>query len=321
METDETKTESLSKKGDPKKIAIAVLTVVAVFLIAALLGVLQRKSSDEEQKQTEAETTTEANEESDAMDNASVVSEDTASADVTSSEDILSEAATASETEEEKYPDLYIVKYSFNKDPKMGEEFTVNIKIGNKGKADAKSFHWEWDAAAGSKDCTGKVDSLSVGETEKVSCEFTYQGWSTYATKASVDSKAEIQESDESNNEATEQVIPIHEEAKADLYISEYKFNHPPRMGEAFTVSVSIYNQGDKAADSFWWEWWPTKYDKACREKIDNLVAHGGKVVTCTYTYGGWSTYVTKAVVDADNDVSESEEGNNTYTEDVVPIH
>lgn len=107
-----------------------------------------------------------------------------------------------------------------------------------------------------------------------------------------------------------------------DLYISEYSFNHPPKQGEAFTVRIGLYNKGNAKADGFWWEWWPTKYNFACRQRIDEgLVAHGGRIVTCTYTYGGWANYETKAVVDADNEVVESDEGNNSYIENVVPIH
>ena len=109
----------------------------------------------------------------------------------------------------------------------------------------------------------------------------------------------------------------------ADLYISEYSFDHPPKMGEAFTVKIGIYNKGDKAAGGFYWEWWATTGAPtyACRERIDSLAAHGGRIVYCTYTYGGWGDYTTKAYADKDNEVAESDEGNNTYEQKLVPIH
>lgn len=109
---------------------------------------------------------------------------------------------------------------------------------------------------------------------------------------------------------------------KADLYISEYSFDHPPKQGEAFTVKIGIYNQGNAAAGPFWWEWWGTTADHACRERIsEGIVAHGGRIFYCTYTYGGWANYETKAVADADNEVNESDEGNNTHIENIIPIH
>lgn len=112
-------------------------------------------------------------------------------------------------------------------------------------------------------------------------------------------------------------------EAKADLYISEYSFDHAPKQGEAFTVKIGIYNKGNKAASGFWWEWWATTSAPtyACRQRIDSLAAHGGRIVYCTYTYGGWANYTTKAASDTDNEVPESDEGNNSYTQNVIPIH
>lgn len=94
-------------------------------------------------------------------------------------------------------------------------------------------------------------------------------------------------------------------------------------MGEAFTVKIGIYNKGNKAAGGFWWEWWATTSapSPACRERIDSLAAHGGRIVYCTYTYGGWANYTVKAVADVDNEVSESDEGNNAHVENLIPIH
>lgn len=109
----------------------------------------------------------------------------------------------------------------------------------------------------------------------------------------------------------------------ADLYISEYSFDHPPKQGEAFTVKIGIYNQGNKAAGGFWWEWWATTSapSYACRQRIDSLAAHGGRIVYCTYTYGGWANYTTKAIADVGSEIPESDEGNNTHSENVIPIH
>lgn len=94
-------------------------------------------------------------------------------------------------------------------------------------------------------------------------------------------------------------------------------------MGAPFTVSVSIYNQGNVASGDFIWEWWATISAPtwACRENVPSIAAHGGRVVTCTYTYGGWANYTTRAIADVDNGVDESNEGNNTYSQNVIPIH
>lgn len=108
---------------------------------------------------------------------------------------------------------------------------------------------------------------------------------------------------------------------QADLYISKYSFDHPPKQGEAFTVTIGISNKGNKDAGGFWWEWKATWAITACRERIDSLATGSERIVTCTYTYGGWANYETKAIADANNEVPESDEGNNTYTQNVTPIH
>ena len=216
--------------------------------------------------------------------------------------------------------DLYVVSYYFSEDPEKGEGFKVFIKIGNKGNAYADDFHWEWWSSSSKKSCEGETDGLAAGKTRTVECEYTYESWSTYATRAVVDSKYEIDESNEGNNIAAKQVIPIHDE-KPDLYVSSYSFNHDPVQGEEFKVSITIKNKGEGDADSFHWEWWPTAYGSACRDEIGDLDPGESKTVTCTYTYGGWANYATKAVADADNEVSESNEGNNTYSKNIVPIH
>ena len=112
---------------------------------------------------------------------------------------------------------------------------------------------------------------------------------------------------------------------RADLYISNYSFNHEPVIHEPFTVSVTIYNQGSTASGDFVWEWWaataaPTY---AYRATVPSIVPHGGRVVTYTYTYNGWTGagYESKAIVDVENSVNESNETNNTYTRNVPVIH
>ena len=108
---------------------------------------------------------------------------------------------------------------------------------------------------------------------------------------------------------------------KADLQILDFQFNHPPVKGESFTITFNLYNGGDVATGPFWWSWWSSWAKEVCRERIDDLDPHSGIMASCTYTYNGWSTYTTRAVVDVNDEVSESDETNNTYTEDVVPIH
>lgn len=110
---------------------------------------------------------------------------------------------------------------------------------------------------------------------------------------------------------------------RADLTITNYSFNHAPVMGEPFTLSVTIKNQGNVASGDFFWEWWATitAPTYACRAVVSSIASGAERTVTCPYTYGGWSTYTTRAIADSDNGVDESNEGNNTYSQTIIPEH
>lgn len=311
------KMEAADKKpfGTPQKITTASLIVV-ILILTGLLFCTNLSKKEEASKDEKAGIVDQKEVPVYSAKNDDSAKEELSDSDSTG---VDSTVPTASDAEE-KEADLYVVSYSFSEEPKSGEEFTVRIKIGNKGNADAGNFHWEWWSSSNKKSCDGKVYGLASGKTQIVECEYIYESWSTYQTKAVIDSENEISESSEINNTATKQIIPIHDE-KPDLYISGYSFNHNPVQGEEFTVSITIKNKGDGDADEFWWEWWPTVHSYACREKINDLDPGESKTVKCDYTYGGWANYTTKAVVDTDHEVFESDESNNAYSKDIIPIH
>lgn len=108
-----------------------------------------------------------------------------------------------------------------------------------------------------------------------------------------------------------------------DLIITEITYSPAaPRKGELVTVKVSTYNQGNAAAGPYTVEWYAAGPTLGCSWPVTGMVAGGGLVLTCTYTYGGWNHgYVTKAIADTENTVYESNESNNTraQTLDVSP--
>ena len=108
---------------------------------------------------------------------------------------------------------------------------------------------------------------------------------------------------------------------KPDLYISQITYTPAdPHMGDTITIKVTVYNGGDASAGPSTAEWWPAAgYPNAeCTWPVGSLVAHGGQVYTCTYTYSGWSTYTTRAIADSTNAVAESNESNNTLEQVLV---
>ena len=330
--TEETQSvDKVDDQKDPNKntnLAIVLLLAVILFLLGFLF-----KSTNKDTSSDVAGEKTAATSQRDSTPTTTISAEDEEPEDevevsfsVNDDED-TEEAVVDDEEEEEEpedntSPDLYIHEYTLDPEPERDEEFTVHIEIKNKGDGDAGEFDWEWYASEGEKECDGTVEDLNVDEKVTVECEYTYDDSFIHQTKVIVDSGNDVVESNELNNQVTDNIIPIYDEPKADLYISEYSFDHYPEKQVLFTVRIGIYNQGDKAAGGFWWEWWPTGYDYACREYIPSLAAHGGRIVYCPYTYGGWAIdYPTKAVADVGNLIDESDETNNERGEPVTPIH
>ena len=104
-----------------------------------------------------------------------------------------------------------------------------------------------------------------------------------------------------------------------DLYVSEYSWSPvPPHMGVSFHIRVGIYNQGNAASGAFTVQWWLTTSGSGptCTWNIASMAAHGGRILECDYTPGGWNNaYPSRVVADSGNNVIESNEGNNTWSQ------
>jgi uncharacterized protein YraI len=100
-----------------------------------------------------------------------------------------------------------------------------------------------------------------------------------------------------------------------DLGITQYTLSpNPPTQNESVVVSISVYNHGNAPAGAFTVQWWSsTGADSPrCTWTIPSLVAKGGYVKTCEYSYPSWYAFIdTRVVVDPTNNVTESNEANN----------
>jgi len=298
----------------------AIAAGVAFLLIFIILGVLivTRNTREDGASTSEGET---KEEKVDETAKKSDGTEDTLRRDQTY--DTVSEEEPAEEETPSavtKYPDLYVHEYTVSDDLTQDKEFTVHIEITNKGEADSTGFTWQWWANDDDVECDGDISRLDKGEKATVECEYTYEDYGTFDTKVVIDSGDEVDESNEDNN-VMEEELEVAENKYVDLSITEYSFDPVPEKGVPFTVRIGLKNSGNTLAENFVWEWWPTAYNHACKSTITELAAGSTKVVTCDYTYGGWSNYKTAAKVDTEDDIDETDEDNNEYVEYVVPIH
>lgn len=86
----------------------------------------------------------------------------------------------------------------------------------------------------------------------------------------------------------------------------------PATQNRELDIDVKVKNEGNAAAGSFTVQWWATHALAPCNWTVDSLAPGASKVLSCSYTYGGWNpSYDLKLVVDSGNAVTESNEGNN----------
>ena len=122
---------------------------------------------------------------------------------------------------------------------------------------------------------------------------------------------------------ATETPTPTEEADPPDLIISELKIDtDDPRQGDPINIIATFQNLGGQVAENFHWSWrvcitdgceYITSsgyYTLQAGEEIDALME---------YTFEGWANYTTEAVVDADHEVDESDETNNTR-QLIIPV-
>lgn len=215
-------------------------------------------------------------------------------------------------------PDLFISEMSLDPaSPRQGQSVTVRVGVYNQGNAPAGAFSVEWWATSAAKGCDWDLASLVAKGGRILTCTYTYGGWANYTVRAIADAGGAINESDESNNERAMavQVQPALL-ARPNLKITDLKVSPAsPQSGTPCTFSATVYNDGTAVSPASHVEIWAASAAKACTKAVQALPANGGVVVTCAYTYGGWSNaYSVRAVADSADEVTESNESDNTRT-------
>lgn len=110
--------------------------------------------------------------------------------------------------------------------------------------------------------------------------------------------------------------------AAPDLFVSEFSLDpNPPVQGQPVDVRVGVYNQGNAPASGTFhvaWRGGENFATESCGWNINGLVANGGRILTCSFTYGSWYGNInTKVQVDTANTIPESNEGNNIYLQNI----
>ncbi|MFC1869649.1 CARDB domain-containing protein [Chloroflexota bacterium] len=201
--------------------------------------------------------------------------------------------------------DLIIQKITWSPlNPSPGETvtFTVTIKNQGGGNAVASQVSYYVDDQHG----TSAVSSISAGSTADVT--FTWPAKSgNHTIKAVADDMDNVSETKETNNGKQ---TTFSGTRLIDLVIEDITWSPlNPFLGETFTYTVTVKNQGEDKAGSFQVYYYIDGSQKGA-STVSSIAA--GSTTDVTFTWNAeLGAHVIKAVADYNDDVSETNEANN----------
>jgi subtilase family serine protease len=212
-------------------------------------------------------------------------------------------------------PDLIIQDITWSpSSPEQGDAiaFTVTIKNQGAGSAGSSTAKYYIDGSYVTYD---SVPALSSGSTSTQTFTWAADRCGNVQVKAVADANNAVSESNEGNNERTETVNV--ECPDPDLITQDVSWSpSSPEQGDTMTFTVTIKNQGSGSAGSS-----TAKYyidgSYVTYDSVPALSAGSTSTQTFTWTANKCGNVQVKAVADANNAVSESNEGNNERTETV----
>ncbi|WP_440945716.1 CARDB domain-containing protein [Methanosarcina sp. T3] len=234
---------------------------------------------------------------------------------VTESDEGNNEETATLKVTEKDLPDLKISTFSYPENPESGEQQRVQIDVKNEGTATSRattlalyidgSSVREWD-----------VPRLSSGESSSVSYTWVPTSKGSVELKAVVDEDNVVAESDEGNNEETA-TVTVAEKGLSDLIISTFSYPEDPEPGESQRIRISVKNQGTATSEATTLILY---IDGSSVRKWDVPGLSSGESSSVSYTWIPTSegSVNLRAVVDENNVVAESNEGNNEETATVT---
>ncbi len=210
-------------------------------------------------------------------------------------------------------PDLVIEDiYLSTNSPGAGEQITVTATVTNQGNTASGSTNLIY-YSNGNGIGESPVPEMEAGKSEEISFSWTPETESTAEISAKVDEENLVEEGNEDNNVKTAGFITFKKENLPDLIINS--INHPqyPSPGKPKTIGISVINNGAASSGE-------TKLmlyiDGRPAREWDIPGLSGGESDYKSYT---WIPILEgsaeiKAVVDENNQVTESDEENNEKT-------
>jgi len=219
-------------------------------------------------------------------------------------------------------PDLVLDRLSINpSDPDWGDSIQVAVDVLNDGTAPSEPYSVLFRYGSGDFDvCEWNQPALPPrnGGTLRCTVEHVYV---TFNTEATVDWRDQVVESNEDNN--SRQLAMEVGAAPPDLHVTDIRIEPTsPVMGSPAHVGVKIHNQGGTEARNFKVVWLSGEPINGMEWTVTALAPGAySNWLESPYTYTGHGHFTTRAIVDSDRDVDETNEDNNESTRaiDVTP--
>jgi len=207
----------------------------------------------------------------------------------------------------ENLPDLIVTDIEPNPpNPSIGDEVTFTVTTENQGNGNANGFYVYYYVDGSHKDSSW-VSSLPSGES--LTETFTWNAQDgDHSIKSVVDYGNRVTENNEENNEKT---ITFSGTLLSDLIVSNITWDPPtPSIGDLVKFKVLIKNQGvGDATNSFYVKYYIDGTYKGY-DQISSMDKGINKTEEFTWNAESGS-HTIKAIVDSDNQIPESNEGNN----------
>jgi subtilase family serine protease len=214
-------------------------------------------------------------------------------------------------------PDLVINTLSFNPtSPNTDDLVTITVIVENIGNANAITSTLEIDIDG--TPVTYPVPALNIGNTHQILHQQNFPTTGTYNITATADIDDDVDESNEGNNSASDSLIVV-KAPRPDLVISS--LNYIPAMAftsQIITITAQVENVGNaEATTSTLWILVGAELDPESYE-IGPLAPAETRQAQRQLEFTDPGSYLVTATADAEEDVDESDETNNSDTIDII---
>ena len=219
-----------------------------------------------------------------------------------------------------RVPDLVVSASDWRPErPSVGDTVTFSVVIENRGDAAAREFHVSFRDTSSIWQPMEKMASgdLAAGRTTDVSFEWPAEA-DPHQFVVVADSRKEVTESDEDNNELT---VNYDATVAADLVVSSITSSpRKPSIDEDTTIKVTVNNKGQGRSGSSILSLTiagPDGEVDQSNRRVEEIAAGASSILEFQWEAKAGSHTFT-AAVDSRGVVAETDESNNVLTEEIV---